>query len=412
VQQRLNGSHRTTRVLAGEGGSRLEDIGKYTSAEITDENSIDKFTLQAAARELTDSDALRSCLRVPVPNAQTVDVMQRPTDHRVYYRNLCTCKLVWLCPVCAARISNRRTAELVRLLSRTTDRYTSDVEGFDTTVRDLKWHVAMMTFTVGHKAAMPLKRTMKILKDAYHGMWSGRAAQRFNATYDILGTIRAFEVTHRINNGWHPHIHTLLVSEKPFTLARISELYSVTARRWVAEVERAGGYATVERGIDVIRGEEALIKYVSEAGQKIAKTRLDKSPIMEVGLTPAKLAHLNGRTLWQLLADYVRGDVHSGELWVEAQAQLQGTKQLLPSNTIKALLTDPSALEDSVAGIVEVAKDDILLASISLDEWRLVHRWGLRGQLLQVAKSRGAAGIYDYLNRLRAMSRNTTIIPS
>lgn len=390
----------------------METIGKYTSAIETDEQSIDKFTLQAAARELTDSNALRSCLRVPVPNAQSVDVMKTAKGERTYYRNLCTCKLVWLCPVCAARISNNRTNALIELLSETEDTPAVDVEDFHVTRRDLKYHVAMMTFTVGHKAHTPLQKTMEIVKSAYHNLWSGRKAQKFMDAYDILGTVRAFEITHGDTNGWHPHIHTLLISERKFNAQKRLDILSMLSGRWVDSVEDVGGYATIDRGLDVTVGEESLIKYVSYAGQKIAKTTIDKSPIMEVGLTPAKTAHVEGRTLWQLLADYVRGDVRSGELWTVAQGQLIGTKQLLPSNSVKALMRDPDALDDQNAGILTVDDQDICLAKLSLDEWRLVHRWGLRGQLLQVAKREGSAGVWDFMNRLRAMSRGTARIPS
>jgi len=402
----------TQRAIPAQGGGRLESIGKYTSGIETDEQSIDKFTLQAAARELTDSNALRSCLRVPIPNSQTVDVMKRKDSDRTYYRNLCTCKLVWLCPICASRISNKRTAELTAFLSQTRDTNTVDREGFAVTRRELIYHVAMITFTVGHKMSTPLARSMKVLKAAYHGIWSGRASKRFYDAYGLVGSVRAFEVTHGAVNGWHPHIHTLLISEKPFTLLAVSEMYAALATRWVDEVERAGGYATKERGVDIMRGEEALIKYVTKAGQKIAKTTIDKSPIMEVGLTPAKVAHLDGRTLWQLLADYVRGDVESGELWTTAQGQLIGTKQLLPSNSVKALLRDPDALDDNNAAMPDDNPEDVCLAKLSLDEWRLVHRWGLRGQLLQVARREGTVGVWDFMNRLRAMSRNTARIPS
>lgn len=347
-----------------------------------------------------------------MPNAQAVDVMKRKQDDRVYYRNLCTCKLVWLCPVCAARISERRTAELVKLFSRTYDKPSIDADGFSVTRREPRYHVAMLTFTVGHKLKFPLSKSMSQLKSAYHGLWSGRRAQSFNRAFGILGSVRAFEITYGEANGWHPHIHTLIVSEQSFTIARRSEINAVIAQRWFDEVDRAQGYVTLESGLTISVGADSLVKYIDKAGQHIARVNIDPKPIHEVTKTPAKKGHDKGRTLWQLLADYVRGDIVAGSLWATAQGQLAGTRQLLPSNSIKALLDDPMSLDDEVAGIVTVEPDDICLAQLSLDEWRLVYRWGLRGQLLEVARAKGAEGVWDFLNRLRAMSRNSTRIPS
>ena len=389
-----------------------KNIGNYTSGMITDEQTIDKFTLQAAARELSDSSALRACLRVPIPGAHTVDIVKRARTDNVFYRNLCTCKLVWLCPICAARISARRTYELIDLLSRTSDHTIIDSIGVRGIVRDLRYNICMATFTVGHKLKDPLARTMRVLKTSYHGMFSGRGAKRFYDAYGIVGGVRAFEVTHGALNGWHPHIHTLFISETPFNAPRASEMFIALAPRWVNEVERAGGYATMDRGVNVMYGDRSLIHYIDKSGQHITRVCLDNSPINEVGRTPAKKGHDGGRTLWQLLADYVRGDIAAGELWIVAQAELKGTRQLLPSNSIRALMIDPDALRDDIAGIDERRADDIILAQLSLDDWRLVHRWGLRGQLLEQARQGGSGAIGVMMDRLRKLSRGVARIPS
>jgi len=287
-----------------------------------------------------------------------------------------------------------------------------DVDGGLVLVKSLKYHVAMATFTIGHKLKTPLSKSMSILKESYHRMWSGRVAQKFNETHGIIGSVRAFEITTTLENGWHPHIHLLLVSHTKFTLELCTEMYLRLGHKWIREVDKSGGYATIQRGVNVTQGNDALIKYIDNAGQKIARVSMDKTPVYEVGKTPAKTAHEGGRTLWQLLADYVRGDVNAGILWAIAQSQLRGTKQLLASNSLKALLQDPDSLNDEVAGIIDVRPEDICLAKLDLNEWKLVHRWGLRGQLLEVARQKGSNGVLEFMNKLRTLSRSSTRIPS
>jgi hypothetical protein len=320
--------------------------------------------------------------------------------------------MVWLCPVCADRISGKRTAELLDALTESVDTDRVNPEGTHYVERKLKYHVAMMTFTVGHKRADHLDRTMQILKTAYHALWSGRFAQNFYQTFNIIGSVRAVEVTHGFNNGWHPHIHTLLISSEPFRRTKTDDLLAMLSGRWQDAVEDAGGYCTLDRGFDIRAGKETLIEYVNKAGQNIAKTKLEKEVVMEETKAPAKRGHNDGRTLWQLLADYVRGDITAGWLWIDAQKELKGTRQLLPSKGIQALLRDPDALSDDIAGIVERRKEDILLASLTLDQWKLVNRWGLRGQLLMAAKNGGEDGVTGFLTKLERVHGGGVFIPS
>ncbi len=362
-----------------------EYIGIYTSPPHDDDHSMDRFTLQAAARELSNHPGLAACLRVPVPDAQTVDIFRKQKTGHVYYANLCTCKMVWLCPVCAARISANRTAVILGLVTQIDETGFANETGEPVIHRGLKYHVAMMTYTIGHKLADPLPRSMAKLKTAYHRLWSGKRAQQFMAAYDIVGTLRAFEVTHG-DNGWHPHIHTLLVSRQPLDFQTCQQIWSHVGRRWSEEIESTGGYVTLDRGLDVTSGRESLAHYISNAGNKIMRVKLDPAIVYEETKTPAKLGHRAGRTLWELLAWYVRGDVESGRLWQQAQTVLKGTRQLLASPGIVAELKDAEVLNDSFTGVEQTDSGDVLLAQLTLDEWRLVNRWALRGLLLEIAK--------------------------
>jgi hypothetical protein len=84
-----------------------------------------------------------------------------------------------------------------------------------------------------------------------------------------------------------------------------------------------------------------------------------------------------GRTLGELLDDYLIGDHRAGQLWIEAQAALAGTHYLTASRGLWALLgrAEPSEAELSAGDESPV---DLALVQLSADDWRRIIRAGQR----------------------------------
>src|SRR5438552_1083589 len=69
-----------------------------------------RWQLQREARALLPHERVAFCMRRI--QATTVDVFYSPQHQSAHYGGLMVCGSVWVCPLCAAKISERRRAEL------------------------------------------------------------------------------------------------------------------------------------------------------------------------------------------------------------------------------------------------------------------------------------------------------------
>ena len=109
------------------GGFPLGTVAKFVSPGRVAPSSpgVLRFMRQAAARELmldvtkpvqlADGEVVQVpaervcyCLRRPVPDATEVEVWRDPRHEAAHYKRLFVCGSVWMCAVCAARISEVR----------------------------------------------------------------------------------------------------------------------------------------------------------------------------------------------------------------------------------------------------------------------------------------------------------------
>jgi hypothetical protein len=87
----------------------------------------------------------------------------------------------------------------------------------------------------------------------------------------MVGTIRTVEVTYG-RNGWHPHVHALVLTEAPLEVADEAPLFLFLLTRWRHHVARQGWEkpsATI--GLDYER--VALVNGSTALGRYVAKVR-------------------------------------------------------------------------------------------------------------------------------------------
>ena len=100
----------------------------------------------------------------------------------------------WTCPVCAAKISERRRHEVAYAMKQ------AEVLGL---------RVVLVTLTVPHALGDDVAYIVDRMSSAWTRLWQGRRGQELRLTLGIWGHIRALEVTHGAN-GFHPHFHALV----------------------------------------------------------------------------------------------------------------------------------------------------------------------------------------------------------
>lgn len=367
-------------------------MGRYASRRAADDlaelvkasgegRAIWRFALQSAARQLLPREGVASCMRGvrPREGGYDVSVLYAPVGQIGHFGGLQICKSIWMCPVCCAKVSERRREELAQAL-----RNWSEQES-DTTRRML-----LVTFTLQHEVGDNLSDVLGALKKARRWLTSGRAAAAFNERYGCVGSIRSLEVTYGAN-GWHPHLHVLYFFDREVPILPYTEAIK---NRWSECVSSAGRYASWMHGCDVRFSDKDIAEYIAKWGKEPKWTI---SHEMTKGV--AKSSRKGGSTPMQLLADYWAGNQDAGFLWLQYAVNLKGERQLCWSKGLRDMLglgvdkTD----EDLADEQPEIA---ILLAQLSYGSWRVVLANDARGELLEAAGTGDASKVKALLVKL------------
>jgi hypothetical protein len=277
----------------------------------------DRSKLRDALRALAVSPRVARCGRTQI--APTVDICDHVVDGRrvAFARGLLTCGSVWSCAVCSAKIRAGRAAEVQRVVA---------------------WHGQARTFlwslTVRHARGHSLARVRRGVALAMRYMQRGAPWRRFKARVGLVGTVRALEVTHGDANGWHPHLHVLLLVEQP---AQLSMEREWLAARWASCVVAALGeaHAPNAHGSDLRACSDAT--YLAKLGLE-----LNDAGATKVG---------KGKSPWQLAHDVAGGAGAAVDLWREYQAAMFGARMLTWSHGLRR-----------AAGLVDDVTDDELAA--------------------------------------------------
>ncbi len=137
------------------------------------------------------------------------------------YAGLVTCGSVWACPVCAAKIQERRRTEIEQAMT---------------------WHkgnggeAIMVTFTFPHYRFDTLPDLLSKQAQAFKLLRGGRVWHVLTKSLGFVGLVRSLEVTHG-GNGWHPHTPELWLVN-----TGVSEfvLRCKLAQLWANACHRAG----------------------------------------------------------------------------------------------------------------------------------------------------------------------------
>lgn len=178
-----------------------------------------RYAARRTLWRITSDKACRGCGRTAM-DPETGVIWARTSAGVAIAMGLLKCGRIWFCPVCSAKIRHGRSEEITRAV--------------------VAWlrqggRAYLVTFTARHTAADRLADLMNALQgtraDADAGIkrqpgayqrlitgaaWAGDRRRAANQTgirgrIGYLGMIRATEVTVGQGNGWHPHIHAIVL---------------------------------------------------------------------------------------------------------------------------------------------------------------------------------------------------------
>jgi hypothetical protein len=354
-----------------------------------------RFWLQSAARELLPGERVSSCMRRPIPGATSVDVYHSPGDPATgrpasaMLGGVQTCNSVWNCPVCQAKISERRRVELA-----------AGVAAW----RERGGQIFLVTLTVQHELGEPLyvppdgsEGASGVLSDliqASYDLRSGGTWDRFLKQFMVIGTVRALECTYSERHGWHPHLHLLCFVDACVDVVQFGDRLR---DRWLDVVAKTGRYAS-GYGFDCRSSNDEIAEYVAKWGKEPSWTVSH-----ELTKSASKSARAAGHSPHWLLECYALGDnPEMGELWREYAIAFKGRRQLEWSRGLREKLLPGTRDKSDEELNTEFESDAILLAQLTLAEWRVIVKLDARGELLDLAMLGDALALRRFVDRVMA----------
>lgn len=352
---------------------------------------IERFALQAVAAKFLPKSRTDKCLKLRQQGKQ-VQILRSKQHKTASYAGLQTCGSVWACPVCAAKISERRRAELVAAIDQH---------------KAAGGRMSLLTLTMPHTRVDRLVDLLTMQAAALKSFNADRTVRDILRAMGVIGSVRALEVTHGRksgnSHGWHPHIHTLQFAGLGDNLAPVGKEQMIQWEnrlydRWSASCQRAG-LKTPSRahGLKLDDG--------THAGRYAAKWGLERE--LTKGHTK-KATH--GETPFDFLRSYLadRTDKQAGALFKEFAATFKGKRQLFWSPGLKKRYAVVDMTDDELAA----QKEDqaVVAGSVTPEQWRDVLAVDGRVTLLQLA-CRGWDGVEVYLATIKGRGKPRAASP-
>lgn len=320
----------------------------------------ERYACQSVARKALPDERVSKCLRL-VNNSSNVQVWQHKKTDKAFYNGLLVCGSVWNCPVCAAKISERRRKELQQAF----DIHKS--EG---------GHIALLTLTFSHQKVDRLTDILEKFGKATQKFMSGRAYQNIRDELGLIGRIRVFEVTYGVN-GFHPHAHIALFYTSKVDLEKIEdEMYLL----WEKACLKVGLTTSRKHGID-LQGADEAEEYLSKHGTWSIDQELSKAHI--------KKAKNDSMTPFDFLRKYLEEeDEKYLNLFREYAQCFKGKRQLQWSQGLKKRFILEDKTDEEVAK--EKTEEADLLGLLDYDFWKKkILKYENRSHFLDLCEKNG-----------------------
>lgn len=324
-----------------------------------------------------------SCYRTRI--SPTAQVLKSEQSKKAFFAGVMQCASVWTCPLCAAKINERKASEMRVAFNQASE-------------LGLKAH--LVTFTAPHTAGDHIDALSSKMREALASFWRERQIANWKKERAVKGNIRAFEVRYGAN-GWHPHFH-LIVFSKDSILGDTERLLE----KWQAVCVRAGLDKPNEYGLDIQDGSKAgeyICKFGSDGevlekadGQKVSWDAAD-----EMTKGNSKTGRTGSLSPWDMLriisetTDDEERKKYSGLFLFYARA-MKGASQLKWSRGLRKVfeLEAEKTDEELLAEYEDKAK---LLCHLSALEWSHLIKNKTRSVILDLAETGGSEAVARYL---------------
>lgn len=343
-----------------------KETGEIITYQITDkgkkiyktpqQNRAERYALKSVVNVIFPKSETAKCCRAIIPKQQ-VQILKDVTHNKAHYAGLRRCSSVWWCPLCAAKISERRRVELVSAVA---------------VAKAMGWQVLLMTLTIPHGLGDDVNLMLDQMLKAWRKVTTSRAGQKLKDRLGIEGTIRGLEVTDGLN-GFHPHFHVLVFAQPTFTAQSFQAAYLPF---WQDACVKSGLPRPLDQhGLRVDDGSWAA-RYATKWGLEDEMTKSHtKTSKGDKGMTP-----------WDMLRDVLKNDSERSRarFYIYAIA-FKGRRQLYWSNGLKARLAVEEVTDEQLVAIQE--ENASVLAELHQNDWKAVLWSRCESSLLDIAEN-------------------------
>lgn len=333
----------------------------------------ERYAMQSVARKALPTERVSICLRNRIVKRgsdkfEEIKVWKHRETLKAFYSGLMVCGSVWLCPVCAAKISERRRKEIHQAFNEH---------------KKQGGKIALLTLTFSHKESDRLKVLLDLFGQATMKFMRGRPFDRIRAEMGLIGRIRVYEVTYGVN-GFHPHVHMALFYENEIDLA---EMKVKMFELWHEACSKCGLSTSWKHGLDLQDGKEAE-NYLSKHGNWSIEHELSKSHI--------KKAKNDSLTPFDFLREFIETeDEDYLKLFKEYAEAFKGKRQIQWTRGLKIRFLIDDKSDEELAK--EKTEEADLLGILDWEEWKVILNNNNRSRFLDYVEKYGFDMAYDLI---------------
>ena len=215
-----------------------------------DQKRVSDYLLQdQASKLLPHKFRVKFCLKQKIDKSKNRNVCWNDNTKKAHFGNVMRCGSVWVCPVCAKKITEKRRNELAQINERwkkgiklyTPEKLSKDFVGAPRFSEEfVQGYTYLVTLTTPHYAVNRLTGLKDKLKGAMKKFFSDRKGRQiFDHLLSKRFHITNYEVTYG-SNGWHPHHHILIFSDKYLNIHDFNDVHKIMADHWSDCLESVG----------------------------------------------------------------------------------------------------------------------------------------------------------------------------